>query len=79
MMKMLSDSLFSEVEKSHMKIPEIKVRTQNMEVQMILFEAGGKSFYFTYGFDTMKNPDGSPIHAEMMNLLEDIRKFMRYF
>jgi GTPase SAR1 family protein len=77
--KGLSEEIFKTIEEKKMKAPDISAQLGNIAITMILFEAGGKPFYFTYGYSKEKYADASPIHADMQNLLQDVKKFMKYF
>jgi GTPase SAR1 family protein len=79
LMKMLSNDIFKAIEESRMKKDYIDLKIGNTAVKLLLFSGGDKQFYFTYGYNTERNSDASAIHADMMNLLEDVKKFMKYF
>ena len=77
-MRDIANEIFKMFDNKKVKLDEISFQTGSTLVRMNKFEAGGKAFYFTYGYDVTVE-DQSSISMEAFNLLQDVKKFMKYF
>lgn len=78
-MKSIAHEIIKTFEDKKMKVSDLAIEVEEEMIRVIQFDAGGKHFYFTYGFNKMKVPEPSIVNVEAHNVLEDVKKFMKYF
>jgi GTPase SAR1 family protein len=78
-LKAIAQEIIKTFDDKKMKISDISIQVENYAIHITQFEAGGKSFYFTFGYDATKVTEPSSLIAESFNVLEDVKKFMKYF
>jgi len=78
-MKSIALEIIKTFEDKKMKVSDLAIEVENYMIRLIQFDAGGRHFYFTYGYNKQKVPDSSVVNVEANNVLEDVKKFMKYF
>jgi GTPase SAR1 family protein len=78
-MREVAHEIFRAFDEKKLKLGEISLQAGSEAIRMTQFEAGGQQFFFTLGYDVSKISDPSPILTNSINLLSEVRKFMKYF
>jgi hypothetical protein len=78
-MKTIAQEIIKVFDEKKMKLTDVTLQAGEYTIRISQFEAGGKPFYFTYGYNTTKVSEPSALVAQAFNTLEDVRKFMKYF
>ncbi len=78
-MRAIAQEVIKTFEDKKMKLADVSLKAENYSIRITQFEAGDKPFYFTYGFDYNKISEPSSLVAQAFNVLEDVKKFMKYF
>ncbi|WP_371803775.1 ADP-ribosylation factor-like protein [Candidatus Lokiarchaeum ossiferum] len=78
-MRDISHEIFKTFTEKQLNLSQISLQVKEITLYMIAFEIGEEPFYFTFGYDSTKILDASPLIMDSFNLLEDIKKLMNYF
>lgn len=78
-MRDISHEIFNTFSERKLNLTQISLQVKEITLYMITFEIGDDPFYFTFGYDSSKVLDASPLIMDSFNLLEDIKKLMDYF
>jgi hypothetical protein len=78
-MKTIAQEIIKTFEDKKMKVSDLALEADEYMIRLIQFDAGGKHFYFTYGYNKTKVPEASVVNMEANNVLNDVKKFMKYF
>ncbi len=78
-MRDISHEIFRTFEDKKLNLSQISLQVKEITLYMIVFEVNGDPFYFTFGYNSTKLPDASPLIMDAFNLLDDIKKLMNYF
>lgn len=71
--------IFKSFEDKKLELSEMHVDSAAITFNITKFDAGSQTFYFTFGYDHTEITDSAPIVMDSLNLLEDIKKFLKYF
>ena len=75
----LAFEIFKTFDNKKLELSEVHMDAAAITFNITKFEAGSQKFFFTFGYDHTIITDPAPITMASLNLLEDVKKFLKYF
>ncbi len=76
-MKQVADKVYKSYDDGKFNLADLSLEEENLSIQILDFQPKDEKYFFTYGFNN-KRLSSSQIQPKAFNLLNDIKKFMKF-